>query len=340
MAITLLRQNDQRWYNHPFCYNGVIGTHGCGPTSMAMAVGDQSPVTMADWLAQNGYASSQYGTDHYGIIAGIKARGFNCWYSGESMNGIMVSRYFDTMIEHLASGKSAILLMGGPDSSGGACRTSYWCRSGHYVTACGFENNHIKIQDPADPGRDGYHVVYGGSADALNGNIKYIYLTNILWKNAPSTDYTFTCPQIQLNSKGAAVAFWQVMLRARGLYDGPIDGDFGDKTCKATIAFQRRCGIKQDCIVGPTTWSWMIPLESVTSGSSITFTAPQIQTGYQGYAAYFWQDLLRGLGYISYPSDFSFGKGCRTGTLALQADKGLVMDAVAGPKTYKAAIGF
>lgn len=336
MAITLLRQNDPRWYSYPFCAGGCIGTHGCGPTAMAMALGDSTPVTMADWLTKNGYASSAYGTDHYGIIAGIKARGYNCWYSGQSLNGVMNSAYFDTLIQHVASGKVAILLMGG---QGSGCRTSYWCSNGHYVTACGFSNNQIKIQDPAYAPRDGYHSVYGSSTDALNGNIKYIYLTDIKWKNSVDTNYYFTCPEIKLNSTGAAVRLWQRMLKARGLYSGKIDGSFGDATCKATIAFQKACKISQDCVVGPTTWGWMIPLDSKVSGSKITFTAPQIQYGCKGNAPYFWQDVLRGYGCINYPSDFSFGPGCRKGTLLFQKDHGLTQDAVVGKKTYKSALG-
>lgn len=337
MAITLLRQNDPRWYNHPYCPGGVLGTHGCGPTAVAMAVGDASPVPMADWMTKAGYAGDEYGTDHYGIIAGIKSRGYNAWYAGESLNGVMRSAYFDGLINHLAGGNVAILLMGG---RGTGCRTSYWCNSGHYVTACGFENNQIKIQDPADQPRDGYHSVYGSSEKALNGNIKYIYLTNIPWKNIVNTDYQFTCPEIRLNSKGAAVSLWQRLLKARGLYAGQIDGEFGDLTCKATIAFQKAVKIREDCVVGPTTWQWMIPLDAKVSGASVTFTAPQIQYGYQGPAAYFWQDLLRGYGYINYPSDMSFGPACRRATLEFQAAKGLQMDAVPGRKTYKAAIGF
>lgn len=340
MAITLLRQNDPRWGGYPFCPGGVLSTHGCGPTSMAMAVGDGSPVAMADYLTRHGYASSEYGTDHYGIIAGIKSRGYNCWYSGQSLNGVMRSAYFDTLINHMASGKVAILLMGGRNSAGGACRTSYWCNAGHYVTACGFSNNQIKIQDPAWNVRDGYHSVYGSSDDALNGNIKYIYLTDIPWKSAKNTDYKFSCPQKQIGQTGTSVGLLQRLLKSRGLYDGKIDNSYGEQTRKAVIAFQKAVKITQDGVCGPTTWQWLIPLNASVSGSSVTFTAPQIQYGYKGQAAYFWQELLRGYGYITFPADMSFGPGCREATLRFQRDRGLIQDAVAGPGTYKKAIGF
>ena len=340
MAITLLRQNDARWANYPYCPGGTLATHGCGPASMAMAVGDDTPIPMADYLTRNGYASSEYGTDHYGIIDGIKARGYNCWYSGQSLNGVMRSAYFDTLVNHMASGKVAILLMGGQLSSGGACRTSYWCDSGHYVTACGFENNQIKINDPAWYVRDGYHSMYGTSDDALNGNIKYIYLTEIRWKRPKNTDYNFTCKQIKKGNTGKQVKLWQVLLKGRGLYTGKIDSSFGSATEKATKEFQKICGINVDGVTGPTTWGNMIPLEFSKAETTVTFTAPQIQYGSQGNCVYFWQNLLKGYGYITYALDFSFGKGCREATLRYQKDNGLTQDAVPGPATFKKAIGF
>ena len=339
MAVTLLRQNDPRWAAYPFCPGGTLATHGCGPTSMAMALGMSTPIPEADFLTNNGYASSQYGTDHDGVIAGIKASGYNCWYSGMSLNGVMVSRYFDTLIDHVNGGKVAILIMGGPQSAGGPCRTDYWCQAGHFVTACGFANNQIKINDPAWYVRDGYHSVYGTTADALNGNIKYIYLTEIKWLDGPSTDYKFTLPQIQKGSSGNVVKFWQRILFACGFYGGEIDGQFGTNTEKGTKGLQKILNLKVDGKVGPKTWNAVIPVSNIVNNANITFTLPQIEYGYKGGAAYFLQEILKGWKYVSFNSDYTFGNGCRAGLLNFQRDHGLQMDAVSGKNTWKALIG-
>lgn len=338
MGITNLKQTDPRWATYPFCPGGILQTHGCGPVSMAMALGLSSPVEVAKWLTNHGYASSAYGTDHDGIIKGIQAYGYDCWYSGQSLNGVMVSSYFDRLVQNVNNGKVAILLMGGPGSAGGPCRTNYWCNSGHYVTACGFSNNQIKIYDPAWDQRDGYHSMYGSKNDCLNGNIKYIYLTNIPWKETVSTSYKFTISQMSEGSSGKQVKLWQLLLKSRNLYSGKIDGSFGPATKKATIQYQKQSKLVADGIAGPATLTTMIPLNHSINGTKVTFTAPQIKYGFEGGAAYFWQDLLRAYGYINYGSDFMFGSGCRKATLQYQKDHKLAQDAVVGPNTYKSAI--
>lgn len=37
----------------------------------------------------------------------------------------------------------------------------------------------VLVVDPADPARDGWHEVYGSSADALNGNVSRVFLTGV-----------------------------------------------------------------------------------------------------------------------------------------------------------------
>lgn len=54
--------------------------------------------------------------------------------------------------------------------------------------------------------------------------------------------------------KGDDVRQWQEFLRGQGIDTGPIDGIFGPLTRNATMAFQRRAGIKVDGIAGPETF--------------------------------------------------------------------------------------
>jgi peptidoglycan hydrolase-like protein with peptidoglycan-binding domain len=57
-------------------------------------------------------------------------------------------------------------------------------------------------------------------------------------------------PALRVGSVGARVYMWQSFLRGRGLDPGPVDGQFGDLTRDATIAYQTRYGLSPDGVVG------------------------------------------------------------------------------------------
>ena len=59
---------------------------------------------------------------------------------------------------------------------------------------------------------------------------------------------------IRSGSKGSSVVSIQKELKAAGINPGPIDGDFGPKTKKAVMAYQKKYHLEVDGIVGPKTW--------------------------------------------------------------------------------------
>lgn len=61
-------------------------------------------------------------------------------------------------------------------------------------------------------------------------------------------------PILRNGAEGPAVIRLQQRLQALGLYDGPIDGGFGDITEDAVKAAQSNAGLEVDGIVGPATW--------------------------------------------------------------------------------------
>jgi len=63
-----------------------------------------------------------------------------------------------------------------------------------------------------------------------------------------------TLPTLLPGSKGAAVTQAQQLLKAKGYYQGRIDGDFGMVTRDAIAAFQRANGLTVDGKVGEQTW--------------------------------------------------------------------------------------
>lgn len=56
------------------------------------------------------------------------------------------------------------------------------------------------------------------------------------------------------------VGDWQIFLRGLNLYFGVVDDDFGKKTHDATILFQKKYKLKDDGVVGSSTWSKAISL--------------------------------------------------------------------------------
>ncbi|MGB3491691.1 MAG: peptidoglycan-binding domain-containing protein [Elainellaceae cyanobacterium] len=66
-------------------------------------------------------------------------------------------------------------------------------------------------------------------------------------------------PLLQLGSTGAEVRQVQAMLTLLGFYADPIDGQFGASTAIAVTRFQTVAGLVADGIVGPSTWSRLLP---------------------------------------------------------------------------------
>lgn len=73
--------------------------------------------------------------------------------------------------------------------------------------------------------------------------------------------------QLLLNEgdRGADVRELQKKLKARGFYDGNIDGIYGGKTESAVREFQRKYGLQVDGIAGPKTLGKLEALESNTA---------------------------------------------------------------------------
>ena len=60
-------------------------------------------------------------------------------------------------------------------------------------------------------------------------------------------------PALRVGMVGARVFMWQSFLRGRGFDPGPADGQFGNKTRDATIAYQTRYHLAADGVVGQRT---------------------------------------------------------------------------------------
>jgi peptidoglycan hydrolase-like protein with peptidoglycan-binding domain len=61
-------------------------------------------------------------------------------------------------------------------------------------------------------------------------------------------------PELALGDSGNWVTQLQTRLHAIGLYDGALDGSFGESTAKAVTELQDQGGVAADGRVGPATW--------------------------------------------------------------------------------------
>lgn len=82
-------------------------------------------------------------------------------------------------------------------------------------------------------------------------------------------------PVLQLGSEGAAVRELQAVLSLMGYYGGEIDGRYQESTAIAVSMFQESAGLPVDGVMGPNTWSALLPsVEAVRSASEPTAAVP------------------------------------------------------------------
>ncbi len=66
-------------------------------------------------------------------------------------------------------------------------------------------------------------------------------------------------PILQPGSEGNAVMEVQALLTLLGFYRGAVDGQYSEDTAAAVARFQQQAGVTVDGIVGPATWSRLLP---------------------------------------------------------------------------------
>lgn len=255
---TTYRQGDSRWASYSYAGDTMAGS-GCGPTAVAILV-NQSPVTIANWMTQHGYASNGSGTYWEGIPAALTAYGAG----GKQLNyssllGRNSSSIFTTWKNTIKSGQMGILLMG-------AGSNTYWTRGGHYIAVTKYDANSDRyyVIDPGNGARDGWH-----SWNDFAYNIKILYTSTLTWNGASVSSnssnitssgavYTFTPETVKMGSTGNSVYLLQEILYARGIYLGQCDKISGAQTVEAIKKFQKLKNITIDGIAGNTTWTYLL----------------------------------------------------------------------------------
>lgn len=104
------------------------------------------------------------------------------------------------------------------------------------------------------------------------------YLTQTTPAERPSTPPPSSPgnrPLLQSGDVGPDVTEVQAMLRLMGFYSGAVNGQFEESTTIAVSRFQQAAGLIVDGIVGPSTWSRLLPSPASENSPSSPETAPE-----------------------------------------------------------------
>jgi hypothetical protein len=140
-SVVYYSQLDSRWKDTPYGQQGTIGSSGCGPTSLAMAVSSLTartvdPSEMASWAYQNGYKCEGNGSYHSLIPEGAARFGLTVDYAG--------AKDGQKIVDALASGKLVIAIM----------TKGHFMKGGHFIVLREVTSDgKILVADPASQSR-------------------------------------------------------------------------------------------------------------------------------------------------------------------------------------------
>lgn len=132
---------------------------------------------------------------------------------------------------------------------------------------------------------------------------------------------------LESGSSGTQVKTLQQRLKDLGYYNGSVDGNYGEGTQAAVMAFQLRNNLTVDGKAGPAT-------QRVLYGSKANITYPSMREGEQGTSVKNLQYTLYELGYYDGSIDGQYGQTTADAVRAFQIQNNLTpVDGVAGSKT-------
>lgn len=167
-----------------------------------------------------------------------------------------------------------------------------------------------------------------------------------------------TSSSLKKGSSGSEVRQVQQRLKTLGYLSGSADGDFGDATEAAVIAFQQANGLTADGVVGKNTLAKLNSNSAVANTGSAATAKPTatkkptvtntpkptatpkvenvyLEVGSSGSKVKTLQQRLISLGWLSGTADGQYGGATQAAVKAFQTKMGLWADGIAGPDTLE-----
>ncbi len=184
-----------------------------------------------------------------------------------------------------------------------------------------------------------YKISYDGRTGYVAKN--YLKIGSSSKKTTPKSTESSdgTC---SVGDKGEAVKIVQKKLKSLGYYTGSIDGDYGNGTKKAVLAFQKNNGLKQTGNVNSATLKKLKSGNAKKAGSSSKETEKKstssdgtCSVGDKGSAVREVQRRLKKLGYLAGEVDGDYGNGTKRAVIAFQKRNGLKQTGSVNSATLK-----
>lgn len=151
----------------------------------------------------------------------------------------------------------------------------------------------------------------------------------------PNATPTPTMLILKLGTQGDEVKKLQERLYQLGYYTGEIDGQYGQGTAQAVIAFQTQHGIAGDGLAGEETRNLLYSdrAEMFRPTPTPTETPSVLTMGDRNDAVKALQARLKELGYLDGSADGDFGGATKAAVVWFQTQNGETPDGIAGAKT-------
>lgn len=174
------------------------------------------------------------------------------------------------------------------------------------------------------------------SSKALLALVPLVF--SVCWLGAAKPSWAL----LQPGDTGSNVVQLQDRLAAQGYFNARSTGYYGPITETAVRRFQADRGLPVDGVVGDSTEAALNTNTNNRASSpastptNTTSTSEILRVGSQGEAVQNLQNRLRELGYFNATATGYYGNLTRSAVREFQADRGLPVDGIFGPKTQRA----